>query len=294
MWTAIFSYNFMIYAFIIGALVAFVTALISPFIVLNNQSMLADGLAHTSFLGFVIGVILIDQPIYIALAIAAFASVLIKFIASKASINNDAAIGVISSLSFAIGLIIISLSTGFNVSIESLMAGSLLTTTQNDIIITSVLAVITIAFVLIFYRYLYQNVFDKENIVISRNKSIILDYSLSLISALIIVIGVKIVGALLVSSLIIFPTLIAAQFKKSFKTTILISVIVSLLTMFVSIYISFPLDLPSSSTLVVLNAIVLLVAYLFNLIKRKVKRWPLNSQNNAKKSLMFLPQAIST
>lgn len=272
MWTAIFSYNFMIFAFIIGALVALVTALISPFIVLNNQSMLADGLAHTSFLGFVIGVILVDQPIYIALAIAAVASVLIKFISSKASINNDAAIGVISSLSFAIGLIIISLSNGFNVSIESLMAGSLLTTTQNDIIITSLLAVITIAFVLIFYRYLYQNVFDKENIVISRKKSIILDYSLSMISALIIVIGVKIVGALLVSSLIIFPTLIAAQFKKSFKTTILISVIVSLVTMFVSIYISFPLDLPSSSTLVVLNAIVLLIAYLFNLIKRMVKR----------------------
>lgn len=267
----IFSYNFMIFAFIIGILVALITALISPFIVLNNQSMLADGLAHTSFLGFVIGVILVDQPLYIALIIAAIASVLIKFISTKASINNDAAIGMISSLSFAIGLIIISLSSGFNVSIESLMAGSLLTTGPGDIIVTAVLALITIAFILFFYRPLYQNVFDKENIVIGRKKSIIIDYALALISAFVIVIGVKIVGALLVSSLIIFPTLIATQFKKSFTTTIIISVVVSILTMFISIYISYPLNIPASSTVVVTNALALLISYLFRYVKRRVK-----------------------
>lgn len=270
MWIEIFTYNFMIFAFIIGGLVALVTALISPFIVLNNQSMLADGLAHTSFLGFVIGVILVDQPIYIALIIASIASLLIKFISSKASINNDAAIGVVSSLSFAIGLIIISVTSGFNVSIESLMTGSLLTTNINDIIITSVLAAITFSFVLIYYRYLYQNVFDKENIVISRKKSILLDYGLSMISALIIVVGVKIVGALLVSSLIIFPTLIATQFKRSFKTTIFISVLTSLATMLFSIYISYPLDIPASSTVVVTNASVLLIAYLYRYFKGRL------------------------
>ncbi len=253
----------MIFAFIIGALVALLTSLISPFIVLNNQSMLADGLAHTSFLGFVIGVILVDQPLYIALVIAAIASVLIKFIATKASINNDAAIGVVSSLSFALGLIIISLTRGFNISIESLMTGSLLTTSVNDIIITSILAVLTISFILVFYRELYQNVFDKENIVISRTKSIALDYTLAALSALIIVIGVKIVGALLVSSLIIFPTLIASQFKKSFKTTLIISMVVSSITMFLSIIIAYPLDIPTGSTVVVVNALTLLIAYIF-------------------------------
>lgn len=269
MWIEIFSYNFMIYAFIIGALVALVTALISPFIVLNNQSMLADGLAHTSFLGFVIGVILVDQPIYIALIIASLASFLIKFISSKASINNDAAIGVVSSLSFAIGLIIISVTSGFNVSVESLMTGSLLTTNMSDIVITIILALVTVAFVLLFYRNLYQNVFDRENIVIGRKKSIILDYGLSMISALIIVVGVKIVGALLVSSLIIFPTLIASQFKRSFKSTIIISVVVSLITMVFSIYISYPLDIPASSTVVVTNATVLLGAYLYRFISAR-------------------------
>lgn len=272
MWIEMFSYNFMIYAFVIGALVAVVTALISPFIVLNNQSMLADGLAHTSFLGFVIGVILIDQPIYIALLIAALASVLIKLIATKASINNDAAIGVVSSLSFAIGLIIISVTSGFNVSIESLMTGSLLTTNIDDIIITSLLALVTFAFVIFFYRYLYQNVFDKENIVISRRKSIILDYTLSMISALIIVVGVKIVGALLVSSLIIFPTLIATQFKKSFKTTIIISISASLASMLISIYISYPLDIPASSMVVISNAVILLGAYVYRILKGKFQR----------------------
>lgn len=266
----IFTYNFMIFAFIIGTLVAFLTSILSPFIVLNNQSMLADGLAHTSFLGFVIGVIMIDEPIYIALIIAAIASVVIKLISSKASINNDAAIGVVSSLSFAIGLIIISVTRGFNVSIESLMAGSLLATSVSDILITLVLAIIVVSFIVIYYRPLYQNVFDKENIVISRNKSVLLDYTISLLSALVIVIGVKIVGALLVSSLIIFPTLIASQFKKSFKSTLIISVSVSLLTMFFSIWISYPLDIPTGSTVVVVNAITLLGAFLYRFMREKL------------------------
>lgn len=267
----IFSYTFMIYAFIIGALVALLSSLISPFIVLNNQSMLADGLAHTSFLGIVIGVILVDQPIYIALIIAALASVLIKVISNKASINNDAAIGIVSSLAFAIGLIIISVSSGFNVSIESLMAGSILTTTVNDIILTSVIALLLIGFVLFFYRDLYQNVFDKDNIVRNRKKAIILDYALSMLSALVIVIGVKIVGALLVSSLIIFPTLIASQFKRSFRSTLVIGITVSLVTMFFSILVAYPLDIPTSSTVVVMNAITFLFAFIYRVIKRRIK-----------------------
>lgn len=266
----IFSYNFMIYSFIIGALVALLTSLISPFIVLNNQSMLADGLAHTSFLGIVIGVILVDQPIYIALLIAALANILIKVLSSKASINNDASIGVVSSLSFAIGLIIISLSSGFNISIESLMAGSILTTTTGDIILTSIIGVVLIAFILIFYRELYQNVFDQDNIVNHRKKAKILDYTLSTLSALVIVIGVKIVGALLVSSLFIFPTLIASQFKKSFRTTLIIGVIVSLLTMFFSILIAYPLNIPTSSTVVVINAITFLLAFTYRNIRRRI------------------------
>ncbi len=270
MWLEIFTYNFMIYAFIIGGLVAIVTSLISPFIVLNNQSMLADGLAHTSFLGFVIGVILVDSPIYIALIIASIASFLIKFIATKASINNDAAIGVISSLSFAIGLIIISVTSGFNISIESLMTGSLLTTNLNDILITSVLAILTLAFILYFYRHLYQNVFDKENIVMSRRQSIILDYALSMLSALIIVVGVKIVGALLVSSLIIFPTLIASQFRRSFKTTLIISVATSFVSMMLAIYLSYPLNIPAGSSVVIINALTLLGAYLFRYVKGRM------------------------
>lgn len=267
----IFTYSFMIYAFVIGILIAFISALISPFVVLSNQSMLADGLAHTSFLGFVVGIVLVDQPIYIALLIAGLSSVLIKFIASKASINNDAAIGIISALSFAIGLIIVSAASGFNVSIEALMTGSILAIGLEEIIITAVIGLLLAVFVIVFYRPLYQNVFDKENVLNSK-KSLALDYTLNVLSAFLIVIGVKVVGALLISSLIIFPTLIASQFKTSFKNTIIIGIIVSVILMFLSIYSSYYLNIPTGSTVVVVNFIALLLAMSYKYIKRRVTK----------------------
>ncbi|HRX45740.1 MAG TPA: metal ABC transporter permease, partial [Acholeplasmataceae bacterium] len=112
------SYDFIQQAIIIGVALAISAALLSPFLVLNQQAMIADGLAHVSFAGIILGVILSGEPLFIAIPFVMLASVLIKYLSTSKTINGDAAIGLVSSISFAIGLIIVKKGAGFNISIE--------------------------------------------------------------------------------------------------------------------------------------------------------------------------------
>lgn len=264
----IFSYQFMINAFIVGILISISASLLSPFLVLKGQSMIADGLSHTSFLGFVIGILLINQPIWIAILITVIASLLIRLLIEKTNISPDSAVAVISAATFSIGLILISLFDGFNISIEAVMVGSILTSTLTEILISLVLMILIIIFVLVFYRSLYKITYDDEYVKMSKTKYRLLNYILYLLTAILIVIGVKSVGALLVSSLIIFPTLISTQYKLSFSKTIILGIIVSIITMFIGIYSSYYLDIPTGSTIVIINLLVLIVSFIYKKVRK--------------------------
>lgn len=266
---SIFTFQFMLMAFGIGALFAIASSLLSPYIVLSQQSMLADGLAHSAFLGFTIGVLMINQPVYLAMIIGVISSVLITLLIKKTKLQADSAIGVVSAVAFALGLVIISLTPGLNISIEGLMTGSILTASTSDLIIVSIITLLIGAFVLVFYRDLYQIVFDATNTKISKRKVAFLQYLLAAFAAVLIVIGVKLVGALLISSFIIFPTVIAKQYKRSFRSTLLIGVGISLASTFIGIYCSYYLDIPSAPTIVLFNALILLVSILIRYTKTR-------------------------
>ncbi|MFA5720106.1 MAG: metal ABC transporter permease, partial [Acholeplasmataceae bacterium] len=115
----IFSYPFMIRALLIGLLLAISTGLISSFLVSSNQSLLGDGLAHISFTGVIIGIILSDSPIYIAIPFTILAAIIIKTLMNF-KLQGDASIGLVSTFVIAIGFIIVSLHKGFNQSIEAI------------------------------------------------------------------------------------------------------------------------------------------------------------------------------
>ncbi len=264
----IFSYQFMINAFIVGILISISASLLSPFLVLKGQSMIADGLAHTSFLGFVIGILLINQPIWLAIIITVIASLLIRLLIEKTNISPDSAVAVISAATFSIGLILISLFDGFNISIETVMVGSILTSELTEILISLVLMILIGSFVLFFYRSLYKITYDDEFIKISKTKYKTLNYILYMLTAVLIVIGVKSVGALLVSSLIIFPSLISTQYKLSFNKTIILGIVVSIITMFIGIYISYYLDIPTGSTIVIVNLLVLIISFIYKKVRK--------------------------
>ncbi|MFA7422221.1 MAG: metal ABC transporter permease, partial [Acholeplasmataceae bacterium] len=149
------QYDFIINALFIGITLALSAALLSPYLVLNQQAMIADGLAHVSFAGLVLSVLLTNEPLYIAIPFVMIASLLIKYLAATDKMNGDAAIGLVASVSFAIGLILIKKSSGFNISVESMLVGNIFTATRADIILSVIVSILILIFVFLFYRPLF-------------------------------------------------------------------------------------------------------------------------------------------
>lgn len=263
------QYGFIQQAFVIGLALALSASLLSPFLVLNHQAMIADGLAHVSFAGIILGVILSGEPLYIAIPFVMAASLLIKYISSKKTINGDAAIGLVSSLSFAIGLILIKKGQGFNISIESLLVGNIFTATQTELILSIAITVIIALFILFFYRPLLMMTYDENYAKFSKIKTSLLGYVLAGLTAFFIVIGVRTIGTLLISALVIFPSVISSQLTKSFKDTLWLGIGTSFIIVIVGILIAHPLEIPVGSTIVVIYSFLLLILLLTKSILRR-------------------------
>lgn len=258
----------MVYALVLALLISLAAALLSPFLVLSKQSLIADGMAHIAFTGMVLGILFAEQPLFIAIPFAVAAAIAITFLSERANLDNDAAIGVVSVIALALGLIIISVSDGFNRSVESLLVGSLLTVTVPELIGASILAVLVILFVLVFYRKLVVTTFDQTYAQFSRVNTRFIKYALSALTAIFVVVGVRAIGALLISAFILFPTLIARQITKSFNASLLVGIGVSLLSTFLGIVISYHAALPTGPTIIIVSTAFLIIAFLAKVIMK--------------------------
>lgn len=263
------SYSFIQQALVIGIALAISAALLSPFLVLNQQAMIADGLAHVSFAGIILGVVLSGEPLWIAIPFVMLASILIKYLSTTKTINGDAAIGLVSSISFAIGLIIVKKGQGFNISIESMLVGNIFTATLTEMYLSLIIMALIGVFILIFYRKLFVMTYDLNYAKFTKIKVQLIGYTLSALTAFFIVIGVRTIGTLLISALVVFPSVISSQLAKSFKNTLLIGVLSSLLIVIMGIFIAHPLEIPVGSTIVVLYAAILVFLLILKPLWRK-------------------------
>lgn len=263
------NHTFMVYALLLGLALGVAAALISPFLVLNRQSMIADGLSHVAFSGVIFGLLLFNQPLYFAIPFAIIAVIAITYLGQLQTIEFDSAIGVISVFALAIGLITISLSDGFNRSIESLLVGSILSVTLFEVIFSLILVALTLGFILMFYRPLLSITYDPVFAEFSGAKIDVLRYGLAILTAIFVVVGVRSVGMLLISAFIIFPSLVASQLSKSFKNTLIIGVIIAIFTVFLGITISYHFDIPTGSTIAVIYTFELI---LFLTIRKFIRR----------------------
>lgn len=260
--------TFMIYALIIGLSLGMAAALISPYLVLNNQSLIADGLSHVAFTGVTFGILFSNEPLYIALPIVILAAILITYLGDQKMMSSDASIGVVSAFSLAVGLITISLSSGFNRSVESLLVGSILTVRLTEVIIALILLFLIIVFILAFYRPLLSMTYDPNYAKVKKTKYTLLKYMLAIITASFITIGINTAGMLLISAFIIFPALIASQFAQNFRQTITLGLIASIISVFSGITFSYHLDIPVGSSIIVIYTFLLVIS----LIYRKVRK----------------------
>ncbi|HOQ43397.1 MAG TPA: metal ABC transporter permease [Smithellaceae bacterium] len=260
----VMRYGFVQRAMIAGVLIAAVSALLGMFLVLRRFSLIGDGLAHTTF-GSVAVVLLIGiSPLYVtvaALPLVIISSLAIYKLTSSRKINADSAIGIISSLGIAAGVVLASLSGGYNVDLFSYLFGNILTVNNTELILAFIVFVMVLAVVVYFYDDLFALTFDQElacSMGINTGRINILLFLLTAVAA---VLAMKVAGIMLVSAMLILPALTALQMSMSFRKTLIAAVGFAVGAVLCGIIIAFMLNLPAGAMIVLLNICFLSVVF---------------------------------
>lgn len=245
------SYEFMQRALLGGVAIGLCCGLMGPFLVLRRLSLLGDGLAHLAFGGVALGLLLGMNPLIAALITVVLGSFWVSSLIKK-NVYGDSAIALLLSLGVGLGIVIIGLVRGFNVSLYSYLIGSILTLNTTDLILSFSLLGATLLFFFFFYRDMFALTFNDELAQLSRKNVEWARFFFTILTAMVVVISIRAVGILLVSALLVIPTLIALNVSKSFRQTLLISTIAALVAIVLGTIISFIIDIPPSGSIVLL------------------------------------------
>lgn len=250
---------FMQRAMIVGTAIALSSALLGIFLVLKKYSMIGDGLAHVSFATVAIALLLGASPLLVSIPIVTIASIFIMQLNEKAGIHGDAAIGLVSSFSVALGVLISSVAGGFNVDLFSYLFGSILAIKPEDMYFSIILAAIIISLIILFYHDLFAVTHDESFASVIGIGTKRMNYLIATLTSITIVLGIRVVGTMLISSMIVFPTVTALQISRSFKSTIIISALVSIIAVITGVLGSYIFNFPSGASIVMINAFLFLV-----------------------------------
>ena len=255
-----FSFPFMQRAFAAGILVSLCAALLGVPLVLKRYSMIGDGLSHVSFGALAIAVALDFTPLYFSIPVVILAAFFLLRMANHPRWNSDAAIAVMSASALAIGIIVISRTTGMTTDVDNYMFGSVLAMTKDDVALSVVLCVAVLALFVLFYHKLFAVTFDES---FSRATGLNVDWYntlLAILTALTIVLGMRMMGAMLISSLVIFPALTAMRLFKSFRGVVICSAATSVSCFCAGLTASFVLSTPVGASVVVANLVLFLLS----------------------------------
>jgi len=263
-----FSYPFMQRALIAGVLVSLCAALLGVSLVLKRYSMIGDGLSHVSFGALAIAVALGVTPLYFSIPVVIVAAFLLLRVADNPRWNSDAAIAVMSASSLAIGILVISRTTGMTTDVDNYMFGSVLAMSKTDVALSVVVCAAVLALFILFYHKLFAVTFDES---FSRATGLNVNWYntlLSILTALTIVLGMRMMGAMLISSLVIFPALTAMRLFRSFRSVILCSAVTSVVCFCTGLTISFVFSTPVGATVVAANLTLFLLSCAVRLVRK--------------------------
>ena len=264
--TEIFSYGFMQRALLSGLLVGILCAVLGVFLVLRRLSLIGDGLSHVTFGSVALALALKTQPTYVtiaALPLVLLSSLGILKLTEKAKIYGDAAIGIVSAAGIAVGVILAGATGGFNVDLFSYLFGSILAISPMETWIAAALFLIVLVTIAFYYHDLFAITFDEE---LARSSGIRVDginRLLVLLTALTVVLAMKVMGIMLISALLIFPAVTALQVARGFRSTIVIAAVCAVVSVIGGIFVSFVGNLPTGGVIVLVNAVLFALAYAF-------------------------------
>jgi zinc transport system permease protein len=257
-----FSYNFLIRAVVVGLLVSLCASLLGVSLVLKRYSMIGDGLSHVGFGALAVATALNAAPLAVSIPVVVIAAFFLLRISESSKIRGDAAIALISTGALAIGVMVISMTTGMNTDVCNYMFGSILAMSKSDVTLSIVLSVVVLVLFVFFYHKIFAVTFDETFARATGTRAGLYNMIIALLTAVTIVLGMRMMGAMLISSLIIFPALSSMRICKTFRAVTVCSALVSVICFFVGVVISYIYATPTGASVVLTNMIVCVVFWI--------------------------------
>lgn len=265
------SYPFMTRAFLVGSLVALCSALLGVSLVLKRYSMIGDGLSHVGFGAMAIAAAMNAAPLTVAIPVVIVAAILLLRISGNAKIKGDAAIALISTTSLAVGVMVISLTTGMNTDVYNYMFGSILAMSAEDVKLSLVLSVFVLILFIVFYHKIFAITFDETFARATGVKAGVYNTLIAVLTAVTIVLGMRMMGALLISSLIIFPALTSMRVCRTFKSVIINAAIVSVVCLIAGVTLSYVVATPAGASVVLANLVMMVLYTVVGAVKNHMR-----------------------
>ena len=254
-----FTYPFILRAFVVGILVALCAALLGVPLVLKRYSMIGDGLSHVSFGALSIALACGWAPLPVSIPVVIVAALGLLRMTERSRMGADAAIAVVSASSLAVGVIVTSLTTGMTTDVDSYMFGSILAMDRSDVALSAGLSAAVLLLFVLFYHKLFAITFDESFSRATGVRVGLYNTFLSVLTALTIVLGMRMMGAMLISSLVIFPALSAMRVRKSFRGVVILAGILSVTCFCAGLTASYLLSTPVGATVVIADLLAFLV-----------------------------------
>ena len=265
----LFSHSFLLRAIIAGTLMCLCCALLGVSLVLKRYSMIGDGLSHVGFGAMSVALAFTNAPIIVCIPVVIIASFFLLKLGSNSKIRGDSAIGLIAGVSLAIGVSASSLSGGLNSDVYGYMFGSVLAMTKTDVIICAVLCAVILIFFIVCYHQIFSVTFDEDFAKATGTNSDLYIGIIAILTALCIVIGLRMMGAMLISNLIIFPALTSMRIFRQFKTVIISSGIIAVFCFLFGMFFSYFLSIPAGASVVLSNAVLFIIFFVVGKILKR-------------------------
>jgi zinc transport system permease protein len=262
-----FSYPFMVRAFVVGILVSLCAALLGVSLVLKQYSMIGDGLSHVSYGSLSVALACGIAPLKLSIPVVILAAVFLLRMRENQIMKSDAAIAALSASALAIGVTVTSLTTGLTTDVCSYMFGSILAMTAEDVVLSAALSVVVLLLFVFCYHNIFAVTFDENFAKATGVRVGLYNTLISVLTAVTIVLGMQMMGAMLISSLIIFPALTSMRIFRSFRSVVICSGILSVICFCVGMVVSYSASTPAGASIVLVN----LAAFFLFLVLQKAR-----------------------
>ena len=267
-----FQYPFVWYALIVGVLIALCSSLLGVTLVLKRFSFIGDGLSHVAFGAMAIASVLnFSNNMLFVMPVTVICAVLLLRTGQSTKIKGDAAIALISTTSLAVGVMVISLTTGMNTDVYNYMFGSILAMSAEDVKLSLVLSVFVLILFIVFYHKIFAITFDETFARATGVKAGVYNTLIAVLTAVTIVLGMRMMGALLISSLIIFPALTSMRMCRTFKSVIINAAVISVVCLIAGVTLSYVAATPAGASVVLANLVMMVLYTVVGAVKNHMR-----------------------